>query len=205
MNIRWFLLLCRNYCFNFYCSWFRRCVTHVDPAGRPHSLYSRGCSCLATRFYYCCLIFSYVWAEPRLTILLSKVMGGGLPCHDLRRSTIVMPWSSPQQNQFSGQLGFLVFVLNVSLWRRVLPAETGENSICPVFNLRVPPRVGANRRVCTTVFWYLKMTQTFIWYVLLLRKTKTEDRQSVWFCSSYNGMADRIIICWVFWMDWTLC
>ena len=28
--------------------------------------------------------------------------------------------------------------------------QTGENSICPGFNLRVPPRVGANRRVCIT-------------------------------------------------------
>ena len=26
------------------------------------------------------------------------------------------------------------------------------NSICPVFNLRVPPRVGANRHVCITAF-----------------------------------------------------
>ena len=70
-----------------------------------------------------------------------------------------MPWSSPQHKQFSGQLVFLVFVLNVSLCWRMLPAEIGENSICPVLNLRVPPRVGANRRVCIAAFclrcWYL--------------------------------------------------
>ena len=46
----------------------------------------------------------------------------------------------------------LVFVLNVCLCCRVLPAETGETSICPGFNLRVPPRVGANRHVCITAF-----------------------------------------------------
>ena len=34
-----------------------------------------------------------------------------------------------------------------------IPAETGENSICPGFNLRMPPRVGANRRVCITAFY----------------------------------------------------
>ena len=50
---------------------------HVDPAGRPHSLYSRVCSCLAARFYYCYLTFYYVWAEPWLIMLLSKIMGGG--------------------------------------------------------------------------------------------------------------------------------
>ena len=64
-----------------------------------------------------------------------------------------MPWSSPQHKQFSGQLGFSVFVLDVYLYSRVLPAETGENSICPGFNSRVPPRVGANRHVCITAFW----------------------------------------------------
>ena len=31
-------------------------------------------------------------------------------------------------------------------------SETGKNSICPGFNLRVPPRVGANRHVCITAF-----------------------------------------------------
>ena len=33
------------------------------------------------------LAFYSVWAEPRLIVLLSKIMGGGLRCHDLRRST----------------------------------------------------------------------------------------------------------------------
>ena len=63
-----------------------------------------------------------------------------------------MPRSSPQHKQFFGQLRFLVSILDVYLRRRVLPAETGESSICPVFNLRVPPRVGANRHVCITAF-----------------------------------------------------
>ena len=34
------------------------------------------CSLLAARFYYCYLIFYSVWAEPRLIVLLSKIMGG---------------------------------------------------------------------------------------------------------------------------------
>ena len=42
------------------------------------------------------------------------------------------------------------------LYNRVLPAETEENSMCPGFNLRVPPRVGANRRVCITTFYLRK-------------------------------------------------
>ena len=33
------------------------------------------CSCLAA---YCYLIFSYVWAEPRLIMLLSKLVGEGI-------------------------------------------------------------------------------------------------------------------------------
>ena len=36
------------------------------------------CSYLEARFYYCCIIFSYVWAEPRAFVLLSKIMGGGM-------------------------------------------------------------------------------------------------------------------------------
>ena len=39
-----------------------------------------------------------------------------------------------------------------------------------------------------------KMTQTFICYVLLLRMMKTENRHSVWFCSSCNGMADNALL-----------
>ena len=34
------------------------------------------CSFLAARFYCCHLTFYYVWAEPRLAVLLSKIMGG---------------------------------------------------------------------------------------------------------------------------------
>ena len=62
------------------------------------------CSFLAARLCYCYFIFYYVLAEPLLIDLLSKIMGG-----------VVMPGSSPQRKQFSGQLGFLVFVLNVCL------------------------------------------------------------------------------------------
>ena len=63
---------------------FRYCVTHVDSEGRPNSLYSRISSFLETRFYYCYIIFYYVWAEPRPVVLLSKIMGGGvvMPCCD---------------------------------------------------------------------------------------------------------------------------
>ena len=48
-------------------------------------------SFLAARLYYCYLVFSSVWAEPRLIVLLSKIIGGGLWCHDLRRSTSFWP------------------------------------------------------------------------------------------------------------------
>ena len=33
-------------------------------------------SFLAARLHYCYLIFYYVWAEPLLIVLLSKIMGG---------------------------------------------------------------------------------------------------------------------------------
>ena len=38
------------------------------------------------------------------------------------------------------------------------------------------------------------MTETSILYVLFLRMIKTEDRHSVWFCSSCNGMADNALL-----------
>ena len=129
-------------------------MTHVDQAGRPHSLYSRVCSCLAARFYYCCIIFSYVWAEPRLIMLLSKIMGGG----------IVMPRSSPQHDCDA----MILAAAKAIFWparvfgicsecqfvkTRFTCGNWGKfHIICPVFNLRVPPRVGANRRVCITAF-----------------------------------------------------
>ena len=34
------------------------------------------CSSLAARFCYCYVIFYYVWAEPLLIVLLSKIIGG---------------------------------------------------------------------------------------------------------------------------------
>ena len=41
--------------------------------------------------------------------------------------------------------------------------KLGKSSICPVFNLRMPPKVGANRRVCILPAVLIsKMTQTFI-------------------------------------------
>ena len=55
------------------------CVTHVDSAGRSNSLYSRSSffSSDPLLFYYCSIIFYYVWAEPRPVVLLSKIMEGG--------------------------------------------------------------------------------------------------------------------------------
>ena len=70
-------------------------------------------------------------------MLLSKIMGGGLSCHDLRRST---------SNFLADLFWMLIHVDAFSL------RKPGGNSTCPVFNLRVPPRVGANRRVCITAF-----------------------------------------------------
>ena len=55
---------------------FRYCVTH-QRGGRILSILGIR-SFLATRFYYCYIIFYYVWAEPRPVVLLSKIMGGGL-------------------------------------------------------------------------------------------------------------------------------
>ena len=128
---------------------FRRCVTHVRSAGRPHFLCSR--RLFFSRSLFLLLLSYFLLCLGRTAAGCTAVEndGGGLWCH------VVIPWSSPQHKQFSSQLGFLVFVLDVCLCWRVLPAETGENSICPVFNLRVSPRIGANRRVYITAFWYL--------------------------------------------------
>ena len=56
---------------------FRYCVTHVDSAGRPNSLYSRNSFFSSDPLLVCYIIFYYVWAEPRPVILLSNIMGGG--------------------------------------------------------------------------------------------------------------------------------
>ena len=63
------------------------------------------CSFLAARLCYCYLIFYYVWAEPRPIVLLSKIMRGG--------GCDAMIFAAAQA--ISGQLGFLVFVLDVCL------------------------------------------------------------------------------------------
>ena len=59
---------------------FRYCVTHVGSAGRPHSLYSR--SLLVSRGPFL-LVLSYflpyyIWTEPLMIILLSKIIWGGV-------------------------------------------------------------------------------------------------------------------------------
>ena len=80
-------------------------MTHVNSAGRPHSLYSGS------------LIFS---SGPFLLLLSYFLLCLGrtaadCPAVENHGGGIVMPRSSPQHKQFSGQLGFLVFVLNVCL------------------------------------------------------------------------------------------
>ena len=71
---------------------FRRCVTHVDSAGRSNSLYSRSLFfssdplLLLSSYFLLCLgrtAADYAAVENH--------RGGGLRCHDLRRNTIVMP------------------------------------------------------------------------------------------------------------------
>ena len=61
---------------------FRYCVTHVGSAGRPHSLYSRSLLFSSGPFLlvlsYFLLVPYYIWTEPLMIILLSKIMGGGL-------------------------------------------------------------------------------------------------------------------------------
>ena len=53
------------------------------------------CSFLAARFYYCYLTFYYVWAEQRLIVLLSKIMGGG--CDAMKTMTLVDPQLTRQR------------------------------------------------------------------------------------------------------------
>ena len=59
---------------------FRYCVTHVGSAGRPHSLYSRSLLFSSGPFLLVLSYFLpyYIWTEPLMIILLSKIMGGGL-------------------------------------------------------------------------------------------------------------------------------
>ena len=61
---------------------FRYCVTHVGSAGRPHSLYSRSLLFSSGPFLlvlsYFLLVPYYIWTEPLMIILLSKIMRGGL-------------------------------------------------------------------------------------------------------------------------------
>ena len=47
----------------------------IQRGGRIFSVLG-DCFFLAVRFYYCYLTFYSVWAELRLIVLLSKVMGG---------------------------------------------------------------------------------------------------------------------------------
>ena len=60
--------------------------------------------------------------------------------------------------------------------------KSGENSMCPGFNLlRVPPRVGAKRHVCITnrvlsAVLISRMSETFDLLRLILRMMRTEDR-----------------------------
>ena len=152
---------------------FRHYVTHVGSAGRPHFLCSRSLFFSSSPFL---LLLSYflLWLGKTAADSTAVQNHGG---------TILIPWSSPQHMQFSGQLGgFFVFVLDVCLCWHDLPAETGGSSIHPGFNLRMPPRVGADRHVCITAFclrcWYLSWLK-HLFEVLFLRMMRTEDRHCV--------------------------
>ena len=59
---------------------FRYCVTHVGSAGRSHSLYSRSLLFSSGPFLLVLYYFLpyYIWTEPLMIILLSKIMGGVL-------------------------------------------------------------------------------------------------------------------------------
>ena len=78
-----------------------------------------------------------------LQVLLSKNMGGGLCCHDPRRST-----SNFLANSDFCFL-FVMFVCVNAFYLR----KSGENSMCPGSNLRIPPRGSANRHVYITAFY----------------------------------------------------
>ena len=123
------------------------------------------CSFLAARFCYCYIIFYYVWAEPLLIVLLSKIMGG---CCDamifataqaifwltrvfgvcseclfvLTRFTCGNIFAAAQAIfwpiRVFGVCSECLFVLT-----RFTCGNRGKFRIilCPGFNLRVPPRV----------------------------------------------------------------
>ena len=59
---------------------FRYCVTHVDSAGRPNSLYSRNSFFSSDPLLLLLYYFLLCLGEPRPVILLSKIMGGGGGC-----------------------------------------------------------------------------------------------------------------------------
>ena len=80
MNIRWFLFLCHNSCLDFIVLAFRPCVTHVRSAGRPHFLCSR-------RLFICLSCFLLCLGRTAADCTAVENHGGGLRCHDLRRST----------------------------------------------------------------------------------------------------------------------
>ena len=102
------------------------------------------CSFLAARFCYCYLIFYYVWAEPRLIVLLSKIMGGGGGCD-------AMIFAAANAN-FLANSGFWYLFWMLICVDAFYMRKPGKIPYVLVFNLRVPPRVGANRHVCITAF-----------------------------------------------------
>ena len=110
-------------------------MTPVDPAGGAHSLYSRvlflSRSLLLYYYFLLCLgrtAADYVAVENH----------GGGNCH-------AMIFAAARAIFWPICFGCL-FVLT-----RFTYGNWG-NSTCPVFNLRVPPRVGANRCVRITAF-----------------------------------------------------
>ena len=132
------------------------------------------CSFLAARFCYCYLIFYYVWAEALLIVLLSKIMG-----EDCDAMIFAATQASFWPTRVLGPCSVPMFVcVDAFYLRKHLRHSTRNfwptrvfgvcseclfmltrftcgnrgNSICPGFNLRVPPRVGANRHVCITAF-----------------------------------------------------
>ena len=100
-------------------------------------------SFLAARLYYCYIIFYYVWAEPLLIVLLSKTMGGG-GCE-------AMIFAAAQAIFWPTGIFWCLSLMLVYVDAFYL-RKPGKIPYVLVFNLRVLPRVGTNRRVCITAF-----------------------------------------------------
>ena len=99
----------------------RHCVTHVRSAGRLRSLYCRSLflsRSLSLSYFLLCL------GRTAAGYAALEHQGGGMLCHDLRRST----------SNFLADLFWMLIRVDAFYLRK-----PGENSTCPVFQLTRAP------------------------------------------------------------------